>query len=336
MSFISKFAWGSVAVLLGAGGALAQEVSLRIGHVESPHSTTQVLLERLSEKVGEKTDGAVSFQIYPQSQLGGQREMTEAVQFGALDATAGPVAFMGGFNPLASIMDIPFLYPGDPQQAQAVRDSGFADAFCDSFNLRGVTCIGLYPNGTKQFTSDRPISTLEEFSGQKFRVMESAVLVKSFKPVGVTAVPIPFSELYTALQTGIVDGEENPLDTIFNMKFFEVQDYLTLSGHGAIENVILFNPAVWDRLSDDQRLAITSSFDEVIPEMIAHKTAAAETSLAAIREAGLTVTELTDDQRARFRDAMFPAARDAFLRQAGSEGQALFDAYQAAYDTVMN
>lgn len=335
MSFMSQFAWGAVALAMGAGSALAQEVALRIGHVESPHSTTQILLERLAEKVGKKTEGAITFQIYPQSQLGGQREMTEAVQFGALDATAGPVAFMGGFNPLASIMDIPFLYPGDPAQAQAVRDSGFADAFCESFNLRGVTCIGLYPNGTKQFTSDQPISTIEEFSGQKFRVMESSVLVESFKPVGVTAVPIPFSELYTALQTGIVDGEENPLDTIFNMKFFEVQDYLTLSGHGAIENVILFNPGVWDGLTDEQRGVIETSLDELIPEMIAHKAKAAETSLAAIREAGLTVTELSDEQRAAFRDAMFPAAREAFLAQAGAEGQALFDAYQAAYDKVM-
>ncbi|WP_172327928.1 TRAP transporter substrate-binding protein [Mangrovicoccus sp. HB161399] len=314
----------------------AQEVSLRLGHVEAAASTTHVMLEKVAEMVSEKTGGAVEIQIFPQSQLGGQREMTEAVQFGALDATAGPVAFMGGFNPLASIMDIPFLYPADPDKAQAIRDGGFGDAFCDSFNSRGVTCVSLYPNGTKQFTSNKPIAEIGDFSGQTFRVMDSAVLVDSLKSIDVTAVPIPFGELYTALQTGVVDGEENPLDTIFNMKFYEVQKNLTLTSHGAIENVVLFNPAVWEGLKPEWREAITSSLHEIIPEMIAHKAAAGERSLAAIRDAGVTVTEPSAEEIAALREIMFPAARDAFLARSGDEGQALFDAYQAAYASVMN
>ncbi|WP_138470456.1 TRAP transporter substrate-binding protein [Poseidonocella sp. HB161398] len=316
--------------------AAAQELSLRIGHVEAPASTTHVLLQSLAEKVAEKTGGALELQIFPQSQLGSQREMTEAVQFGALDATAGPVAFMGGFNPLASIMDIPFLYPSDPAAAQAIRDGGFGDAFCESFNSRGVTCIGLYPNGTKQFTSEQPIASVADFSGQTFRVMDSAVLVAALKAIGVTAVPIPFGELYTALQTGVVDGEENPLDTIYNMKFYEVQSHLSLTNHGAIENVLLFNPAVWEGLKPEWREAITSSFQELIPEMIAHKAAAAETSLEAIRAAGVEVTEPSAEVLEGLRAAMFPAARDAFLARSGEEGAALFDAYEAARAAAVN
>ncbi|MBE3640202.1 TRAP transporter substrate-binding protein [Mangrovicoccus algicola] len=316
--------------------AAAQEVSLRIGHVEAPASTTHVLLETVAERVAAATGGAVEIQVFPQSQLGGQREMTEAVQFGALDATAGPVAFMGGFNPLASIMDIPFLYPSDPETAQAIRDGGFGDAFCDSFNSRGVTCVALYPNGTKQFTSSRPIAAAADFAGQTFRVMDSAVLVDSLKAIDVTAVPIPFGELYTALQTGVVDGEENPLDTIFNMKFYEVQDYLTLSNHGAIENVVLFNPAIWEGLKPEWRKAISDALHDVIPEMIAHKAAAGERALAAIREAGVTVTEPSPEEVAALRETMFPAARDAFLARSGDEGAALFEAYQAARDAALN
>ncbi|WP_108261842.1 TRAP transporter substrate-binding protein [Mangrovicoccus ximenensis] len=315
---------------------LAQELTLRIGHVEAPASTTHVMLEKIAGMVSEKTGGAVELQIFPQSQLGSQREMTEAVQFGALDATSGPVAFMGGFNPLASIMDIPFLYPADPEQAQAIRDGGFGTAFCDSFNSRGVTCVSLYPNGTKQFTSNAPIASIGDFAGQTFRVMESAVLVDALKSIGVTAVPIPFGELYTALQTGVVDGEENPLDTIFNMKFYEVQKYLALSNHGAIENVVLFNPAVWDGLEPEWREAISTSLHEVIPEMIEHKAAAGARALETIRAADVTVTEPSADEIAALRETMFPAARDAFLARSGEEGRALFEAYEAAYGAVAN
>ncbi len=326
----------AIATAVAAGPATAQDVTLRIGHVEAPSSTTQVLLEAVAGKVAEKTGGAVEMAIFPQSQLGGQREMTEAVQFGALDATAGPTAFMSGFNPLAAIMDIPFLYPADPAKAQQVRDGGFADAFCKTFDSRGFTCIGLYPNGTKQFTSNNPIATLDDLSGQKFRVMESAVLVDSLKPIGVTGVPIPFGELYTSLQTGVVDGQENPIDTIYNMKFFEVQSHLMLTRHGAIENVVLFNPAVWSGLKPEYQDAITSSLREVTPDMIQHKRAAAEKSLEEIRAAGVDVAEPSPELLDNLRERMFPAARDAFLRGAGSEGQQLLDAYQAAYDSVMN
>lgn len=316
--------------------ALAQDVTLRVGHVEAPASTTHFMLEKVAKMVLDKTEGAVAMQIFPQSQLGSQREMTEAVQFGALDATAGPVAFMGGFNPLASIMDIPFLYPADADKAMEIRESGFGDAFCDSFNSRGVTCVALYPNGVKQFTSNKPIASLDAFDGQTFRVMESAVLVESLKAIDVTAVPIPFGELYTALQTGVVDGEENPLDTIYNMKFFEVQENLALTNHGAIENVVLFSPMVWSGLKEGYRAAIESSLKEVIPEMMAHKAAAGERSLEAIRAAGVTVSEPTADEVEALRARMFPAAREAFLARSGDEGAALFEAYQAAYDQVMN
>ena len=319
-------------VLTPQAGA-AQEVTLRVGHVETPVSTTQVLLETVARKVADATGGAVRMDIFPQSQLGGQREMTEAVQFGALDATAGPAAFMSGFDPLAAFTDIPFLFPADPAKAQQVRDV-IAKPFCDSFNSRGFTCIGMYPNGTKQFSSNKPIAALADFSGQKFRVMESAVLVDSLKPIGVTGVPIPFGELYTSLQTGVVDGEENPLDTIANMKFFEVQKHLTLTGHGTIENVILFNPAVWSGMKPEYRHAITKALAETIPDMAAHKRAAADAALEKIRAGGVDVVEASPELLAALREQMVPAARDAFLKVAGAEGQALWDAWQAARTSV--
>src|SRR5690606_29355180 len=122
----------------------------------------------------------------------------------------------------------------DPAKEQALREGPFGKALCDSFETRGVVCLMLWPNGRKSFTSNQPIDTMEAFAGQKFRVMDSNILIEQFDALGASAIALPFGELYTALQTGVVDGEENPLDTIRAMKFYEVQKYLVRSAHGAM------------------------------------------------------------------------------------------------------
>ncbi|WP_232830454.1 TRAP transporter substrate-binding protein [Oceanicella sp. SM1341] len=327
---------GVVAGAAFAAGALAADYTVKIGHLESTAQSRHIHLEMVADLVAERTEGAVEFQIFPQGQLGSQREMTEGVQLGTLEATVSPAAFLGGFNPAVSVLDIPFLLPDDDAQAQALREGPFGQALCESFNSRGVTCIGLWPNGRKSFTSNKPIASLEDFAGQKFRVMDSSILIEQFRALGASAVALPFGELYTALQTGVVDGEENPLDTIRNMKFYEVQDHMLVSDHGAMEDVILFNPAFWQSLPEEYRDIITGAFEEVIPDLIAHKAAAVADARKAIEEAGLEVTELTPEQKAAFREAMYPAARDAYLARAGDEGAALISAYEAAYKALDN
>ncbi|TYC61754.1 TRAP transporter substrate-binding protein [Rhodobacterales bacterium] len=318
---------------LSSAPAMASTV-IKVGHVEAPASSLHVTLERVAEMVAERSGGELDMQIFPQSQLGGQREMTEAVQLGTLELTVAPTAFLGGFNPVASITDLPFLFPADPQQSQKIREGQFGKDLCESFNSSGVVCIGIWPNGRKNFTSNLPLTDLEAFSGQRFRVMESSVLVDQMRAIEVTGVPLPFGELYTALQTGVVDGEENPLDTIYNMNFFEVQDYLVISEHGAIEDVILFNPAFWSGLTEDDRTMITEVFAEVVPEMLAHKTAAAARSLDKIREAGVDIREMSAEERNEFRSVMYPAARQAYLDKAGDAGAELLKVYEAEYDRV--
>lgn len=313
--------------------ALAETI-IKVGHVETPASSLHVTLKKVAELVAERSEGELVMQIFPQSQLGGQREMTEAVQLGTLELTVAPTAFLGGFNPAASITDLPYLFPADLDQAQLIREGEFGKELCESFNTRGVVCIGVWPNGRKNFTSNLPLTNLAAFSSQTFRVMESSVLVDQMRAIDVTGVPIPFGELYTALQTGVVDGQENPLDTIYNMNFFEVQDYLVISEHGAIEDVVLFNPAFWSGLSEEDRTMITEVFAEVVPEMLAHKTAAAASSLEKIREAGLDIREMSAVEREEFRSAMYPAARQAYLDRAGEAGASLLKVYEAEYDRV--
>ncbi len=322
-----------VALALAAAMALpaaAAEYVARIGHLESPQQSRHVHLEIVAARVAERTDGAVELQLFPQSQLGNQREMTEGVQLGVIEGTVAPAAFLGGFNPSVSILDIPFLYPADADAAQAIRESAFGDALLGSFADKGVVAVALWPNGAKNFTSRKTLDDIADFAGQKFRVMDSRILIEQFNAVGATATAIPFSELYTALQTGVVDGQENPLDTIQKMKFYEVQDNLVLSNHGAMEDVALFNPAWWNGLPQEYRTIIEEAFLEVIPDLRAHKAQAVEAALEEIKASGMNVREITEQERAQLREAMFPAARDAYLARAGAEGAALVEAYEAA------
>ncbi|CTQ47449.1 TRAP transporter substrate-binding protein [Roseibium aggregatum] len=315
----------------GSSSAFAAEYTAKIGHLESPQQSRHVHLEKVAKLVSERTGGAVEFQIFPQGQLGSQREMNEGVQLGILQATVAPAAFLGGFNPVVSVLDIPFLLPDDDADAQKIRDGAFGKAVCASFESRGVTCVDLWPNGKKNFTSNHPITSLDDFAGQKFRVMDSNILIEQFNALGASAIALPFGELYTSLQTGVVDGEENPLDTIQRMKFYEVQKHLVLSSHGAMEDVILFNTAWWDSLPEEYQTIITDAFQEVIPDLIAHKAESVAAALEEIKASGIDVRDMSAEEKAAFREKMYPAGRAAYVERAGKEGEDLIAIYEQEY-----
>nr|WP_246188716.1 TRAP transporter substrate-binding protein [Nitratireductor arenosus] len=324
----------SATLALGANSAWAADFVAKIGHLESTQQSRHIHLEKVAAMVSERTNGAVEFQIFPQGQLGQQREMTEGVQLGTLEATVAPAAFLGGFNPAISVLDIPYLLPESDEDAQTLRAGPFGKALCESFDNRGVKCLMLWPNGRKNMTSNKPLAGMADFAGQKFRVMDSNILIEQYKSLGASAIALPFGELYTALQTGVVDAQENPLDTIRAMKFYEVQKYLLVSNHGAMEDVILFNPAFWDGLPAEYRTIITDTFAEIIPELIAHKSAAVAASLEEIKAAGVDVREMSAEEKALFRETMYPVTRQAYLDRAGDDGEKLIELYEKEYAAV--
>lgn len=319
------------ATLAFAPGAWAADFVAKIGHLESPQQSRHVFLEKVAALVAERTDGAVEFELFPQGQLGNQRQMTEGVQLGTLEATVSPAAFLGGFNPAISVLDIPYLLPADEDKAQALREGPFGAALLDTFASRGVVGVTLWPNGRKNFTSNKPLDDIAAFSDQKFRVMDSKILIEQFDALNASAIALPFGELYTSLQTGVVDGQENPLDTILRMKFHEVQEYLVVSEHGAMEDVVLFNPIFWASLPAEYQTIITDTFNEVIPELRAHKAAAVEAALDEISATDINVRTADAAERAALRSAMYAQAAAAYVERAGEEGQALLEVYEAEY-----
>jgi C4-dicarboxylate-binding protein DctP len=329
--FIRSFVFGALALAV-AGGVQAQskaKYTARIGHLEAPSQPRHQGLVKVAELVKSRTNGEVEFQLFPSSQLGNARQMIEGTQLGTEEGTVMPAAFLGGFNPAVSILDIPYVFPSDRVAAQKLREGPFGKAILDSFASRGFVAIALWPNGRKSLTSNKPLDNLEAMKGQKFRVMDSKILIEQFAAVNASAVAINFGELYTALQTGVVDGEENPLDTISTMKFHEVQKYLVVTEHGAMEDVVLCNPGGLQKLPAAHRAAIVKAFDEVRPEFEKNKDAAQQSALDVIKASGKTNVRVADEkERARLRDAMYPRARAAYLERAGAEGQKLIALYE--------
>ena len=166
---------GAVAGWTGslAGTASAQGViTARIGHLEAPTQPRHKGLEKVAALVKERTKGAVEIQLFPSSQLGNARQMIESTQFGAIEGTVMPAAFLGGFNPVISVLDIPYVFPTDRALSQKLREGAFGKALLASFASRGVHALTIWPNGRKSLTSNKPLANLDAFKGQKFRVMD--------------------------------------------------------------------------------------------------------------------------------------------------------------------
>lgn len=314
--------------------AFSAEYEAKIGHLESAAQPRHQALLKVAKRISEKTAGEVELTFFPSGQLGNQRQMTEAVQFGAIQGTVAPAAFLGGFNPQVSILDIPYLLPSNRAKATMIRDSKFGKKILKSFSSKGVEAIALWPNGRKNFTSNKPISTPKSFMGQRFRVMNSKILIEQFKALGASAIALPFGEVYTSLQSGVIDGQENPLDTIQRMKFHEVQKTLIVSEHGAMEDLVLFNKAWWNDLPKKHKKVISQVFQDAIPEVEKAKEAAQLVALNEIKKSGIKVIVLNEQQQSEFRDIMYPKAKKAYLDFAGKDGAKLLKDYEKIYSTL--
>jgi len=318
------------AALVFSGPAVAQsKFPMKIAHLESPIQPRHQALLKVAELVKSRSNGEVDIQLFPAAQLGNARQQVEGVQFGTIESSMMPAAFIAGFNPVVSILDIPYIYPSDRAKSQQLRSSAFGRAILDSFASRQLVALTLWPNGRKSITSNKSLDKLDAMPGQKFRVMDSKILMEQFAAVGASAVAIQFGETYTALQTGVVDGQENPLDSIATMKFHEVQKNLVVTEHGAMEDVFLINPAWWNKLPASHRDVIVKAMDEVRPQFEKMKDEAQTKALEVIRTAGKTSVRVADEgERKRMRDAMYPRARAAYLERTGAEGQKLVGLYE--------
>ncbi len=238
----------AMAALLAAAGAQAQTV-LKIGYATSPTSHYGVGSTVFCEEIEKGTQGRYKCQHFPNSALGGEREQIEAVQLGTQDLVNTSTGPLGNFVPEVKIVDIPFLFR-DYDHARKVMDGPIGEDLRKKMEAKGLINLAWTENGFRHMTnSKRAIVQATDASGLKMRTMENKVHMDGYKTFGILPTPMPFPELFTALQQGTVDGQENPIPVILSSKFSQVQKHLSLTGHVYSPAALILSPAVWNKLS---------------------------------------------------------------------------------------
>ncbi len=279
------------------------EYSIRVGHVLADTHPYEYGLLRFAELVSEKTNGAVEVDVFANSQLGNERDMIEGLQLGTLEMCLVSTAPLSGFTDDFLVFDLPYIFT-TTEEARATVDSEIGQEMLDALESQGIIGLGYFENGFRHVTnSTREIVHPSDLQGLKIRTMENSIQMATFSAMGADPTPMAFGELFTALQQGTIDAQENPLAIIDTSKFYEVQDYLSLTSHFYAPTPVLMSKSFYDTLPEEYQIAIQEAVDEskeyergLLDEMN-------ERLLDEIAEYGVTITEIDFDE---FSEAVQP------------------------------
>lgn len=236
---------------------------LKLGHIaEVSHPYAQGA-DHFAKLVAEKSGGDMEVQVFPSSQLGSQKDMTEGLIYGTIDMVLTGTADLGQFQPKMSLFDLPFLFK-DREHAYKALDTVGMELGKD-LEPRGLKLLGYMENGIRHLTNNvRPVKAPADMAGLKIRVMSNKIYIETIKSLGGSPTPMAFGELYSAMQQGTVDGQENPSAHIYTKRFFEVQKYASLTAHAYAPEPVLISMITWSRLSDAQKAVIQEAAKEAI------------------------------------------------------------------------
>ena len=301
---------------LGLMAAAQAQTVLKIGYATSPQSHYGVGSTVFCDEVEKGTQGRYKCQHFPSSALGGEREMIEAVQLGTQDIVNTSTGPLGNFVPDVRIVDIPFLFR-DYDHARKVMDGPIGQDLLQKMAARGLIGLAWTENGFRHMTnSKRAIVQANDASGLKMRTMENKVHMDGYKTFGILPTPMPFPELFTALQQGTVDGQENPIPVILASKFSQVQKHLSLTGHVYSPAVIILSPAVWNKLSAADKQVFVDAAKKGSVAQRKKVNDDENNGIAQLKADGMQVVEKVDGES--FRKAVAPAYAQ-FAREFGAD-----------------
>ena len=317
MKFVSLLcATVAAGCMMAATAATAQEpIVIKFSHVVAPETPKGKGAERFKELAEQRTGGKVKVEVYPNSQLYKDKEELEALQLGAVQMLAPSLA---KFGPLGAkefeIFDLPYIFPCKAALVK-VTTGQIGKQLFQKLETKGITGLAYWDNGFKIMSANKPLHATADFKGLKMRIQSSKVLDAQMRTLGALPQVMAFSEVYQALQTGVVDGTENPPSNMYTQKMHEVQSHATLSNHGYLGYAVIVNKKFWDGLPADVRTQLDSAMKDA--SEYANNIAQEENdkALEAMKAAGKTkFYELTKEERASWRQAMIPVHEDMASR----------------------
>ena len=302
-----------------AGTALAEPISIKFSHVVAQDTPKGLAAEFFKKRAEELTQGKVKVEVYPNSQLYKDKEEMEALQLGAVQMLAPSLA---KFGPLGvkefEVFDLPFIF-NDYDDLHKVTKGPAGKALLDKLAPKGILGLAYWDNGFKSFSANSPMKTPADLKGKKFRIQNSKVLEEQMRTIKAIPQMLAFSEVYQALQTGVVDGTENPISNFYTQKMHEVQKYMTITDHGYLGYAVIVNKKFWEGLPADIRTQLETALVEATDYANTIAMDMNKKDLESVKASGKTeVTTLTPEERAAFKTALVPV-HDKMASRIGKE-----------------
>src|SRR3982074_1245891 len=315
----------SVAALALVGPASAQApIVIKFSHVVASNTPKGLAAEKFKERAEKYTDGKVKVEVYPNSTLYKDKEELEALQLGAVQRLAPSNSTFGPTGTREfEVFDLPYVLP-DLVRLRKVTDGPLGAKLLKLQQPKGMTGLAYWDNGFKEMTANKKLVTPEEYKSPKFRIQSSKVLEAQFRSLGSIPQVMAFGEVYQALQTGVVDGQENTWSNIYTQKMHEVQKYITNSNHGYIGYVVVVNKKFWDGLPADIRASCEKAMKEATAYGNGQSAKENDEALAEIKKTAKSeIVALTPEQDEAMRKALDPVYKDVASRV----GQSLIDEF---------
>lgn len=294
---------------------------IKAGHAAAKEHFAQKTFEKFKELVEKNSNGRIKVEIYPASELGGEREMLEMVLLGDLTMIAPASAPLDAVSKGMAIFDLPYLF-NDRETAYNVLDGEIGQEILDSMSDKGLKGLVYWENGYRHLTNNvKPITSVNDMTGLKMRTLENPMQIKAWSLTGAQATPIAFNKLYDALKIKTVDAQETPLSLMYSMKYYEVQKYLTLTGHTYSPWPVVINKKFYDDLPTDLQKVVMDAAVETRAYNRELSQDDEKKSLELLKSEGMQVTEITIDQKDQFKKAM----SDVYSDVKADIGDELFD-----------
>ncbi len=312
-------------VALAAGNAFAQAKILKVSNGVNEQHPSYIAGKKFGEILNAKLPGKYDVQVYANAQLGDDVRATEGVRMGTLEMVCTSASPLTGLVPEFNVFDLPFIVTSE-KAADAIYDGPVGAKLGAALEPKGIKLLAYYENGFRQLTNSvRAVQAPADLKGLKIRTMQNPIHLEAFRAMGANPTPMPFSEVFTALQQKTIDGQENPIPTIWLSKFYEVQKYVSLTGHVYGPHIMLINKKLFDSFpAEDQKIIAAAAQESAIYQRSINRKMNSD-FVAELKKAGVTVVDLTPEQKKAFQDAVAPV----YANWEPKIGKALMDEFKA-------
>jgi tripartite ATP-independent transporter DctP family solute receptor len=316
---------GALALMTGTANAQFAERTIRVSNGINADHPVGNGITKMTQCLTEKSGGKMKLQAFWGGALGGDLQATQALRSGTQEMVVTSSSPLVGILPDLGVFDLPFLFANE-KEADAILDGPFGKYISDKLPAVGLVNLSYWENGFRNLTNSRkPVEKVEDFPGLKVRVMQNNIFLDTFRTVGTNAVPMAFQEVFAALETRAIDGQENPFVTIDTSKMYEVQKFLSITNHAYTPFMVLYSKALFDRLSADEQKALMECAAVGQKEQRTVSRALSTKSLANLKTKGMQINEIAPEQQKRMREAVKPV----YERGAATIGKETVDRMQA-------